>query len=219
MADNERVKKPLPTGEQAGENAPEKSPKKSASKKGGKKGDKPKGKSFEENVIRDSETARERGRNGGIKSAEARQAKKDARESVQHFLGQMSKMETVKTNLRELGIEPENYTNMMALVGKLWSMAMAGNLDAHAMLMKLGGYDPEEIRKERESLASDRRRELELDAKVAALNRGGDPSGMSVNFPDEDGDNDVVIYMPQMDSEEDCQPKEDDPPAAEGSAE
>ena len=127
-------------------------------------------------------------------------------------------MENVKANLKELGIEVDEYTNMMALVGKLWTMAMAGNLDAHAMLMKLGGYDPEEIRKERESISADRRRELELDAKVAALNRG-DPASVAVNMQDEDGDNDVVIYMPQMDSEEDCQPKEDDPPAAEGSAE
>ena len=76
----------------------------------------------------------------------------------------------------------------------------------------------EETRKERESIASDRRRELELDAKVAALNRGGDPSGMSVNLPDEDGENDVVIYMPQIDSEEDCELKPD-PPAAVESAE
>lgn len=218
MADNEQVKNPVSTGGQAGENPPEKTPKKNASKKGGKKGDKPKGKTFEENVIRDSETARERGRNGGLKSAESKKAKKDAREAVQYFLGQMTRMENVKANLKELGIEVNEYTNMMALVGKLWTMAMAGNLDAHAMLMKLGGYDPEEIRKERESISADRRRELELDAKVAALTRG-DPASVAVNMQDEDGDNDVVIYMPQMDSEEDCQPKEEDPPAAEGSAE
>ena len=40
-----------------------------------------------------------------------------------------------------------------------------------------------------------------------------------MNMQNEDGDNDVVIYMPQMDSEEDCQPNDEDPPAAEGSAE
>lgn len=217
MAENEQVKNPVSTGSQAGENTAKKTPKKSAPQKGAKKDDKPKGKTFEENVIRDSETARERGRNGGLKSAESKKAKKDAREAVQYFLGQMTKMENVKNNLRELGIEVGEYTNMMALVGKLWTMAMAGNLDAHAMLMKLGGYDPEEIRKERESIAADRRRELELDAKVAALGQGG-ASEVAVNLQDEDGDNDVVIYMPQIDAEEDCE-MEPETPTAEESAE
>lgn len=217
MAENEQVKNPVSTGGQAGENSAKKTPKKSAPKKGAKKGDKPKGKTFEENVIRDSETARERGRNGGLKSAESKKAKKDAREAVQYFLGQMTRMKNVKNNLKELGIEVSEYTNMMALVGKLWTMAMAGNLDAHAMLMKLAGYDPEEIRKERESIAADRRRELELDAKVAALGRG-DPAEVAVNLQDEDGDNDVVIYMPQIDAEEDCE-MEPETPAAEESAE
>ena len=218
MADKDQEKNLVSTGGQAGENPPEEKAEKTAKKNGKKKGDKPKGKSFEENVIRDSETAKERGRNGGLKSAEVKKAKKDAREATQYFLGRMTKMESVRTNLKELGIEVDEYTNMMALIGKLWTMAMAGNLDAHAMLMKLGGYDPEEIRKERESIAADRRRNLEVDAKIATLNKGGDPSGMSVNFPDEDGENDVVIYMPQIEKEEDCEMKED-PPAADDTAE
>lgn len=166
----------------------------------------PKSQAFADNVIRDSETARERGRNGGIKSGEIRRAQRDARDSVQYFLGRSAKSESIRSNLRELGIEDVECTNMMALQGRLFTMAMGGNLDAYLVLMKIGGYDPEENRKERESVAADRRRETELDAKVAALGRS-DANEMALNLQDEDGDNDVVIYMPQIDAEEDCEMK------------
>ncbi len=172
---------------------------------------------FQENTIRDSATAKERGRNGGIKSGEVRRAKKDARESIQYLLGRMTKSESIRSNLKELGVEQSEYSNMIALHGRLFSMAMSGNLEAYLTLMRMGGYEPEEVRKERESIAADRRRELELDAKVAALGRG-DASNLALNLQDEDGDNDVVIYMPQIDAEEDCEVV-DKPPAAEKAAE
>ena len=83
-------------------------------------------------------------------------------------------------------------------------------LEAYTALMRMAGYEPEENRKERESIAADRRREIELDAKVSAL--GSNPEGMSasVNMSDEDGNNDVVIYMPQIASEESCEFKENE---------
>lgn len=233
MAENDAEKEQVQTGAEPGVPEPEKKPKKSASKKGGKKGEskggkkpkdkgedkpkKPKGKTFEENKIRDSDTAKERGRNGGVKSGEVRRAKRDARESIQYILGRMTKSENIRNNLKELGVEEAEFTNMIALHGRLFTMAMSGNLEAYLMLMRMGGYEPEEIRKERESIAADRRRELELDAKVAALGRG-DPAEVAVNLPNEDGDNDVVIYMPQIDAVEDCE-MEPESPAAEESAE
>ena len=232
MAENDKGKEQVQTGVEPGVPEPVKKPKKTASKKGGKKGEtkgekpkgngegkptKPKGKTFEENKIRDSETAKERGRNGGVKSGEVRRAKRDARESIQYLLGRMTKSEAIRSNLKELGAEETEFSNMLALHGRLFSMAMSGNLEAYLMLMRMGGYEPEETRKERESIAADRRRDLELDAKVAALGRG-DPSSLAVNLQDEDGDNDVVIYMPQIDSEEECEVKPD-PPAAEAAAE
>lgn len=168
----------------------------------------PKSQAFADNVIRDSETARERGRNGGIKSGEIRRAQRDARESVQYFLGRSAKSESIRSNLRELGIEDVECTNMMALQGRLFTMAMGGNLDAYLVLMKMGGYDPEENRKERESIASDARRERELDAKVNALGRDPDGTQVALNLSDEDDNNDVVIYMPQIASEESCTPEE-----------
>ncbi len=169
---------------------------------------KPKGKSFKENTIRDSETAKKRGRNGGIKSGEVRRAKRDARETIQYMLGRLTKSSKIIDNLKELGFEENEFSNMAALHGRLFAMAMSGNLDAYMTLMKMGGYEPEENRKERESVSSERRREIELDAKVIALGSNGDNASVAVNLGDEDGNNDVVIYMPQIESEEDCEVKE-----------
>ena len=88
-------------------------------------------------------------------------------------------------------------------------MAMAGDIEAYKTLMRMGGYDPEEKRRERESLAADRRREVELNAKVEAL--GGGPAGSSaaINMGDEDGCNDVVIYLPQIEKLDDGEIHED----------
>ena len=76
--------------------------------------------------------------------------------------------------------------------------------------MQIGGYEPEENRKERESLSSDARREKELDAKIAALGQNGDDARVAINMNDEDYNNDVVIYMPQIASEEESQAEEQD---------
>lgn len=184
-------------------------PAKTASKKSPSKSGKTGREIWEENVIRDSETAKERGRNGGIRSGEVRRAKRDAREMIQYMLGRMVVSENIKNNLRELGFEQEEFTNMGALQGRLFTMAMSGNLEAYMLLMRMGGYEPEENRKERESLSSDLRREIELNAKVEALGQKGDNASLAVNLNDEDGDNDVVIYMPQIESEDSCEVKDD----------
>lgn len=179
-----------------------------ATKKHRKKKKGPKSQAFADNVIRDSETAKERGRQGGIKSGEARRGQRDARDSIQFFLGKSAKSKAILSNLEELGIEDSERTNMMALQGRLFTMAMAGNLDAYLVLMRIGGYDPEENRRERESIASDARRERELEAKVNALGRDADMAQVALNLSDEDDNNDVVIYMPQIQSEESCTMKE-----------
>lgn len=202
-------KNELQSGLEAGDGVKDEKPRKRKSWK--------KSKEFMDNVIRDTETAKERGKKGGEKSGEVRRAKRDARDSVQYFLGRSAKNKDIRDNLLKLGIEDEECTNMMALQGRLFTMAMSGNLDAYLTLMRMGGYDPEEIRKERESIAADRRREIELDAKVAALGRG-DASEMALNLQGEDGENDVVVYMPQIEAEESCELKPEEK-AAEDSAE
>lgn len=175
---------------------------KKAAAKGKKKG----GKSFKENTIHDSETAKERGRNGGIRSGEVRREKRDARAAIQYIMSRTAKSEAIRSNMRELGAEEAVFSNMIALQTRMLAMALSGDKEAYELLMRYGGWDSEETRKERESLAADRRREIELEAKIKALSaKGNDDPALSVNLNDEDGNNDVIIYMPQMMTEEECQ--------------
>ena len=113
-------------------------------------------------------------------------------------------------NLKTLGVEKEDQTNMNALHARLFTMAMGGNLAAYQELMRIGGFDPEENRKERESINSDKRRNVELDAKKQALGANPENTSVSVNMNDEDGNSDIVIYLPQLQTEEECEYKEDE---------
>lgn len=179
-----------------------------AAEKHTKKGAK-RSKEFRDNIITDSETAKARGKKGGERSGEVRrenaQRRKDAREAVRYLLDMAAKGK-LKNNLKELGYPEDECTNMAALQARIFTAVMqTGNLEAYATLMKVAGYDPDEIRKERESLASDRRRDLEVDAKISALGQRGADASVSVALNDEDDNDDVVIYMPQIASEESCQ--------------
>ena len=164
-----------------------------------------------------SEELKKRQSNGGKKSGETRRKKRDAREAARYILGLAAKGQ-VLDNLKSLGVEEDSRTNMEALQARLYTMAMGGNIEAYKTLMKMAGYEPEENRAERESVASDKRRSMELEAKLNALGQAPEGATMSVGMGNEDGANDVIIYMPKMLNEEDCQ-AEDDPddesPAAE----
>ena len=151
-----------------------------------------------------SEEAKKRGSEGGKKSGEVRRAKRDARQAARYILNLAAKGNTLY-NLEQIGAEEEDgLTNMEALQARLYTSALAGNLDAAKMLLAIAGYDPEENRAERESKAADRRRDLEVQAKVEAIGNSPENAGIALNMGDEDGHNDVVIYVPQMLSEEDC---------------
>lgn len=156
------------------------------------------------------EELKKRQSNGGKKSGEVRRAKRDAKSAIRYLLD-LPPTTTLKNNLKEMGFPINEQTNMAALQARLFAMAMGGNIEAYNTLMKMAGYEPEENRKERESIASDIRREKELEAKVNAL--GGDIDGarMAVNLHDEDEVNDVVIYMPEIASEDSCTADEEKP--------
>lgn len=180
-------------------------------------------KAFQDNIITDSATAKARGSKGGVKSGEVRrenaQRRKDAREAARYLLDLAAKGK-LKSNLKDLGYPDEECTNMAAMQARIFTIIMqTGNLDAYFALLKVAGYDPEEERKERESLASDRRRELELEAKIAALGRGAPTADISIALDDEDNHDDVVIYMPQIASEESCQEQPEKSTTAEGDTE
>lgn len=161
------------------------------------------------------EEAKKRGQAGGKKSGESRRAKRDAR-SAARFLLELAAKGKIADNLTELGFPVNEQTNMAALQARLYTMAMGGNLDAYMTLMKMAGYDPEENRKERESVSADRRRDTEMEAKVTALGQAPDGIRTSMSLKDEDGDSDVFIYMPEIVAEESCEMEEDANPEGEG---
>lgn len=167
---------------------------------------------FQSQVIRTSEQAKKKGSAGGKKSGEVRREnarrKRDAREAVR-FILDLAAQGQLAENLEKLGVETEDQTNMAALQASLFTYAMRGDLNAYKTLMKMAGYDPEENREERESIAADRRRETEMEAKVTALGQNPDGLRTSMSLKDEDGDSDVFIYMPEIASEESCEMAED----------
>ena len=153
------------------------------------------------------EELKKRQSNGGKKSGEVRRQKKDAREAARYILG-LAASGQIKNNLKDLGVTDAN--NLEALQARLLGMALGGNLDAYRELMLAAGFNQEENRKERESVASDRRKDLELDAKMTALGSNPD-SKVSMSFGDEGGNGGVVIYLPEMEKEEDCEVDDPDP--------
>ena len=150
------------------------------------------------------EEASKNGRKGGKASGEARRAKRDARQAARYILGLAAKGQ-IKDNTKTLGAKDEDgITNMEALQARLYSMAMSGNLEAYMTLMKMAGYDPKENRDERESIASERRRMMELEAKLDTLSQNTEHISMAVGLGNEDGANDVIVYVPKQKSEEEC---------------
>ena len=152
------------------------------------------------------EEAKRRGSLGGKASVEKRRKKRDPREAARYILGLAAKGQFAE-RLADLGVPENEGTNLEALQAKLFSMAMAGNMDAYKELMKTAGHDFDENRKERESLSSERRRDMELDAKLTALGNNPD-SKVSMSFGDEEGSGGVVIYLPEVEKEEDCTAEE-----------
>lgn len=153
-----------------------------------------------------TEELKKRQSNGGKKSGEVRRKKRDAREAARYILGLAAKGQ-FSENLEKLGVPEDERTNLEALHAKLFSMAMVGNMEAYKELMKVAGFDVEENRKERESLSSDKRRDVELDAKLTALGNNPDPK-VSMTFGDEGGAGGVVIYLPEIEKEEQCTAEE-----------
>lgn len=183
----------------------------SAREKGKRK--RPLNPAFEAQIIRTSEEAKAKGSKGGTNSAatkkENARIKRTAREAVLYLL-ELAAKGKIDDNLKEFGYPDEERTNLAALQARLFAMAMGGNLEAYMTLMKMAGYEPEENRKERESISADRRREIEVEAKVSALGSNPDSYNTALNMNDEDGNSDVVIYMPQIMSEDSCEMKEDE---------
>lgn len=131
-------------------------------------------------IIRTKEEARKRGANGGRKSGEARRKKRDARNAIRLILD-MAAQGRLEDNLKALGVEDNDLTNMVALQASVFTRAIAGDMNAYRLLMEYGGYNPDKKLKDEEH-----------KARIKAIERD-----IAVNSPSGTGEmDDVVVYLP-----------------------
>jgi len=90
---------------------------------------------------RTPEEAREKGRRGGVKSGEARRAKRDARETAQLFLN-MAVAGNLDDILAKLEIKEGDRTNQMGIVARLTLKAQGGDVHAARLLWEITGQMP-----------------------------------------------------------------------------
>ncbi len=100
----------------------------------------------EENLkpVRSKDEARERGRNGGIASGEARRKKRDAKSAAKMILDLPTNTEGIKKNLQALGITEEDFTNRVALMSRAFALAMTGDIKAMQFLIETAGETPKQ---------------------------------------------------------------------------
>lgn len=147
-----------------------------------------------------SETGREAGRKGGPVSGKKKQEQKNAREAAA-MLMHMAATGSVKQAITKLGYEENEQTYLNGLMVKLYLMAMDGDLEALDRLMKYSGYDPEENRKEAESVAQIKQKNVELQIRIKEL----ELKMQAANGVDLDAEEstDVMIYLPAVETEND----------------
>ena len=90
--------------------------------------------------IRTSEEAKEKGRNGGIKSGEARKAKKTMRETAKMLMRTQVYGENNRRNLEQFGVEKNDQNYQTAIVVRLVQKALVeGDTSATRLLAELTG--------------------------------------------------------------------------------
>ncbi|MDO4648571.1 MAG: hypothetical protein Q4B26_07960 [Eubacteriales bacterium] len=104
--------------------------------------------------VRTKEEARERGRNGGIKSGEARRRKKTMRDAAKMLLdmeipkGNATK--EIRARMQAMGIEESDSTYQMAIMIGAVTQAMKGNIQAATFIRDTIGENPNLELRERE---------------------------------------------------------------------
>ena len=94
------------------------------------------------NPVRNAEEARERGRNGGIASGEARRKKKSMKEAARLLLELEVVGETNRNNLKKMGIPDEDMNNQMAILVRMMQKALVdGDVNAANFIRSTAGYD------------------------------------------------------------------------------
>lgn len=94
--------------------------------------------------VRTKEEAKERGRNGGKKSGEARRRKRDAQQAARLILDLPVSTEAMENNLKKMHIDEEDYTNRVALFARAFAQAMAGDVKAMQFIIEMSGETPDQ---------------------------------------------------------------------------
>lgn len=89
--------------------------------------------------VRTTEEARERGRNGGRASGEARRRKKSLREAAELYLSLPVSDKRAWNKLARDGVDPEDVDNQMAIIAGLSIKAAKGDAKAAKVLFDLIG--------------------------------------------------------------------------------
>lgn len=91
---------------------------------------------------RTKEEARERGRNGGIASGEARRQKKTMREALEYLLYHGKLNEMTKDMMRADGIDEKEMTHQMVITRSLIAKAESGDVQAYNAICAMIGEKP-----------------------------------------------------------------------------
>ena len=136
---------------------------------------------------RTKEEAKRRGANGGKKSGIARRKKRDAKQAISLLLD-MAAQGNLDKNLKQLGFEEEDRTNMNALMARMFTKAMSGDVTAFKALMDYGGFHPDQ-----------KLRDKERAERIEALKRQGEdllPADIDADTGEDDVE-DVLVYLPE----------------------
>ena len=130
--------------------------------------------------VRSKAEAKKLGSAGGKKSGETRRKKRDAKQAISLLLDMAAK-DNIDKNLTKLGFNEEDRTNMNALMARMFTEAMGGNVTAFKALMDYGGFHPDQ-----------KLRDKEKNARISAI----EDSGGIIDPEDDDESEDVLIYLP-----------------------
>lgn len=100
--------------------------------------------------IQSTEEAKRKGRNGGIKSGEARRKKKLMKDQISLLLSlpfpdvSDKTGKKIRTTFKQLGIDEENIDNQMAMIIAMWQRALKGDCQAFNSLRDTVGEKPKD---------------------------------------------------------------------------
>lgn len=99
----------------------------------------------EENLVpmsqRTKEEVREFASKGGKASGEARRRKRDAKSAARLILN-LPVQEALEKNLKAMGLNETDYTNMVAIMARAFTKAMTGDIGAMQFLINMAGSSP-----------------------------------------------------------------------------